>query len=194
MRLFAAVLPPTGARDELGLEVDRLRTLPGADRLRWTGRAGWHFTLAFMGEVDDRLLPELRERLARAAHRTPPFPLRIHSGGHFGDRVLWAGAAGGIAEVRLLADRSDAAARRAGVSMEEHRRYTPHLTIARSREDGGVRPYADELRAFEGTPWEVAELVLVRSSLPGGGVAGEVPRYETVGRWDLGGGAGEAPG
>ncbi|MFV2120541.1 2'-5' RNA ligase family protein, partial [Streptomyces sp. Act-28] len=75
MRLFAAVLPPRAAVEELAVVVEGLRALPGADRLRWTGRPGWHYTLAFMGEVDEALLPELTERLARAAHRTRPFPL-----------------------------------------------------------------------------------------------------------------------
>ncbi|MFI1399423.1 RNA 2',3'-cyclic phosphodiesterase [Streptomyces sp. NPDC020681] len=185
MRLFAAVLPPPAAADELALAVDRLRTLPDADGLRWTGRPGWHYTLAFMGEVDDGLLPELHERLGRAAHRTASFPLRIHGGGHFGKRALWAGAAGGLEEMRLLAERADAAARRSGVSMEEHRRYTAHLTIARSRADADLRPFVEALDAFEGAPWQVGELALVRSNLPVSGVPGEEPRYETVGSWPL---------
>ncbi|MEW2081499.1 RNA 2',3'-cyclic phosphodiesterase [Streptomyces sp. NPDC005283] len=193
MRLFAAVLPPARAVDELALAVDRLRSLPGSDGLRWTGRAGWHFTLAFMGEVEDGLLPELHARLGRAARRTHPFALRLHGGGRFGQRALWVGAAGGLEEMRLLAERTDAAARRAGVSMQEHRRYQAHLTIARSRDEADLRPYVEALEAFEGTPWEVAELSLVRSNLPVSGVPGEQPRYETVGSWPLGDGTGSSP-
>ncbi|MFI6639520.1 RNA 2',3'-cyclic phosphodiesterase [Streptomyces sp. NPDC050504] len=195
MRLFAAVLPPASVVAELGAAVDRLHALPEAGSLRWTGRAGWHFTLAFMGEVDDVLLPELRERLARAARRTEPFALRVHGGGRFGQRALWAGAAGGLDALRMLAERTDAAARRAGVPMDEHRRFAPHLTLGRTRraaEPGpdtvDLRPYVAALDAFEGTPWEVSELSLVRSNLPVGGVRGEGPRYETVGAWTLGAG------
>ncbi|MCM2391852.1 RNA 2',3'-cyclic phosphodiesterase [Streptomyces albipurpureus] len=194
MRLFAAVLPPAGAVAELAAAVDRLRALPGAEDLRWTDRAGWHFTLAFMGEVDDELLPDLQDRLARAARRTAPFPLRLHGGGHFGDRALWAGAAGGLDELRLLAERSYAAARRAKIAMAEHRRYTAHLTIARSRTDGGLRAYVDELSDFEGTTWVVEQLTLVRSNLPVSGVSGEQPRYENVGIWNLGAGTKAASG
>ncbi|MFF3289269.1 RNA 2',3'-cyclic phosphodiesterase [Streptomyces sp. NPDC003023] len=188
MRLFAAVLPPPTAVDELATEVAVLGRLPGADGLRWTGQAGWHFTLAFMGEVDDALIPDLHARLARAAHRTAAFPLRLHRGGRFGHRALWVGAAGGIEQMRLLAERADAAARRAGVGMEEHRRYQAHLTLARTRDGAGdLRPYVDALESFEGTPWEVGELTLVRSNLPVSGVPGERPRYEVVGSWPLGG-------
>lgn len=187
MRLFAAVLPPRAAVEELALFVEGLRRMPGADGLRWTGRPGWHYTLAFMGEVDEALLPELSERLARAAHRTGPFPLRVRGGGRFGHRALWAGAAGGLDDMRLLAERSDAAARRAGVAMDGHHRYQAHLTLARSRADTDLRPFVAELEHFGGDRWEVAELALVRSNLPVSGVPGEAPRYETVATWPLGG-------
>ncbi|MFG2979706.1 RNA 2',3'-cyclic phosphodiesterase [Streptomyces sp. NPDC048258] len=182
MRLFAAVLPPEAALAELRDAVRPLRD----DRLKWTGEPAWHFTLAFMGEVRDEVLPELHARLARAATRTAPFPLRLHGVGHFGDRALWVGAAGDLDTMRLLAERADAAARRAGVPMEQHRRYTPHLTLGRSR-DGTVplRPYLDALAGFEGTPWQADTLSLVRSNLPVSGVPGEQPRYETVGAWPL---------
>ncbi|MFF1507971.1 RNA 2',3'-cyclic phosphodiesterase [Streptomyces sp. NPDC058326] len=191
MRLFAGVLPPTSRLDELGDVVDRLHRLPGAEGLRWTSRPGWHLTLAFMGEVDEELLPELRVRLARAAHRTPPFPLRLHGGGHFGRRALWTGAAGGLDELRLLAERADAAARRAGVPMEEHRRYQAHVTVARARTgEVDLHPFLDVLGGFEGTRWEVGELALVRSNLPVSGVPGEQPRYEEVDGWPLEGAGG----
>ncbi|MGW2224338.1 RNA 2',3'-cyclic phosphodiesterase [Streptomyces formicae] len=190
MRLFAAVLPPDSATSELALAADKLKELPGADRLRWTGRAGWHFTLAFLGEVPDSTLPDLTARLERAAHRTPPFPLALRGGGHFGERALWAGAAGDVAALRLLAARADAAARKAGLVMEEHRRYRPHLTLARAKGETDLTPYVDALAPFDGTAWTVAELTLVRSNLPVSGVPGERPRYEAVGRWPLGGAAG----
>ncbi|MER5935405.1 RNA 2',3'-cyclic phosphodiesterase [Streptomyces sp. NPDC002054] len=183
MRLFAAVLPPEAAVAELR---DAVAALPPGERLRWTQEAGWHFTLAFMGEVEDRLLPELYERLGRAAARTAPFPLRLHGSGHFGNRALWTGAAGGLDGLRMLAERADAAARRAGVPMDQHRRYAAHLTLARSAHgDADLHPQLSALAAFEGTPWQVTELHLVRSNLPTSGIPGEQPRYEVVRSWPL---------
>ncbi|MBW5483954.1 RNA 2',3'-cyclic phosphodiesterase [Streptomyces bambusae] len=182
MRLFAAVLPPPAALAELNAAVG---ALPQNEALRWTSEPGRHFTLAFMGEVREELLPELRVRLERAADRTAPFGLRLHGAGHFGNRTLWVGAAGDIDGMRMLAERADAAARRAGVAMEQHRRYTPHITVARARATVALRPYTEALAAFEGTSWQVDELSLVRSNLPTSGVAGERPRYEVVGAWPL---------
>ncbi|MFE5758633.1 RNA 2',3'-cyclic phosphodiesterase [Streptomyces massasporeus] len=188
MRLFAALLPPDEVCRELGAVVDELRRQPGADGMRWTGRPGWHFTLAFYGEVDDGLVPALSERLERAARRTEPFPLAVRGGGQFGHgKALWAGAEGDLAALRLLAERAEAAARKAGVPMGEHRRYKAHLTVARSRAGGDVRAFLDTLAGFTGRTWTVRELCLVRSNLPTSGVPGEQPRYEAVGRWALGG-------
>jgi len=188
MRLFAAVLPPTDVASELALKVAELRKLPGADGLRWTGVPGWHFTLAFYGEVDEDVVPELSARLERAARRTAGFGLAVRGGGQFGQgRALWAGAFGDLPALRLLAERAEAAGRKAGVEMGEHRRYKAHLTVARSREAFDVRPYLDALDGFTSRTWTVGELALVRSNLPVSGVAGEQPRYEVAGRWALGG-------
>ncbi|RVU21411.1 RNA 2',3'-cyclic phosphodiesterase [Streptomyces antnestii] len=186
MRLFAAVLPPERALSELAGEVDQLQNVPGARRLRWTGRPGWHYTLAFYGEVADDLVPELSERLERAAHKTPPFELAIGGGGRFDGQVLWVGATGDLDTLAHLAHRAEAAARRAGVEMKEHRRYHPHLTVARGRDHADLRPFVDVLHEFSGSTWTVGELGLVRSNLPRSGVAGEQPRYEKVAGWPLG--------
>ncbi|MEU9597383.1 MULTISPECIES: RNA 2',3'-cyclic phosphodiesterase [unclassified Streptomyces] len=187
MRLFAAVLPPEDVTAALAAEVAVLRGLPGADGLRWTGRPGWHLTLAFYGEVDDDVVPDLSARLERAARRTAPFELALRGGGQFGrGRALWAGAEGGLATLRLLADRAESAGRRAGVEMGEHRRYRPHLTLARSRQPFDTRPYVEALAGFTGPAWTVTDLALVRSFLPASGVPGEQPRYEAVARSPLG--------
>ena len=186
-RLFVAVLPPGPAADELAGAVAPLHRLPGAMDLRWTAREGWHYTLAFLGNVDEELLPALDTRLERAAHRTEPFPLRIRGGGRFDGRVLWAGAEGGLGTLRLLAERAAAAARRSGIPMEKHQRHTPHLTLARSRAQADLAPYTAALEDFDGTQWEVGEIGLVRSDLPVDGVPGEQPRYRVVRAWPLGG-------
>ncbi|MGW5211321.1 RNA 2',3'-cyclic phosphodiesterase [Streptomyces sp. NPDC004051] len=187
MRLFAAVVPPEDVIRELAVEAEELRRLPGADALRWTGVPGWHFTLAFYGEVDDALVPELTARLERAASHTGSFELALCGGGRFGHgRALWTGADGDLHTLSLLADRTEAAGRRAGVAMGEHRRYKAHLTLARSRTGADVRPYVEALGRFRSRTWTVGELALVRSNLPRSGVPGEQPRYEVVARCPLG--------
>ncbi|MGW0711333.1 RNA 2',3'-cyclic phosphodiesterase [Streptomyces sp. NPDC002643] len=187
MRLFAAVLPPADVVDELAAVVGELKGRPGGERLRWTEAEGWHFTLAFYGEVGDDVVSELSRRLAKAARRGPGFSLALRGGGQFGrGRALWVGVEGDVAALRLLAGRAEAAGRKAGVDMGEYRRYRPHLTLARSRGERDVRGQVDALGAFAGRTWVVSELALVRSNLPVSGVPGEQPRYEVVERWGLG--------
>jgi 2'-5' RNA ligase len=195
MRLFAALLPPGEAATALAGAVEPLLALPGADRLRWTLREGWHFTLAFYGEVDeDHTLPGLRERLARAAARSAPLDLRLSGAGRFGDRALWVGADGDRRALERLAQAAHAAGRRSGVAMEEGRAFRAHLTVARARGRGtagasatGLRPYVEALGGFEGEAWTARELTLVRSRLPASGVPGEQPHYESIAAWPLGG-------
>ncbi|GAB2812569.1 RNA 2',3'-cyclic phosphodiesterase [Streptomyces chlorus] len=187
MRLFAAVLPPEDVSRELAVEVEALRRLPGADGLRWTGPPGRHFTVAFYGEVDDDLVPELTARLERAAARTEPFGLALDGGGQFGHgRTLWAGADGDLRTLSLLAERAEAAGRKAGVGTGEHRRYKAHLTLARSGTAIDTQPYLRALAGFRSRAWTVGEFALVRSNLPRSGVPGEQPRYEVVARCPLG--------
>ncbi|SDL16483.1 RNA 2',3'-cyclic phosphodiesterase [Streptomyces indicus] len=193
MRLFVAVLPPPAAVAELRTVVDELRNLPGADKLRWTEPAGWHFTLAFLGDVRDEARPRLEERLRRAAHRTPPFELALYRSGRFGQRALWAGVRGEVATLRRLAERAYAAGSKAGLALEDTHRFVPHLTLARSGEGRhqthpplvDLLPYAAELDGFAGEPWTADRLSLVRSHLPTSGIPGERPRYEEVGHWPL---------
>src|SRR5437764_982122 len=96
MRLFVAIALPGIAAEELDQVVAPLRAhWPG---LRWTGRDAWHLTLAFLGEVDEAVLPELSKRLQRAAGRHPPLALALAGAGAFPvparGRVLWTGVHG----------------------------------------------------------------------------------------------------
>lgn len=195
MRLFVAVLPPSAAATGVAAALEPLHTLPGAGRLRWTAPAGWHYTLAFLGEVPDAVRPALDERLARAAHRHQPCALRTAGGGRFGDRFLWVGAEGDLRGLARLADTVRAAARRAGAPCDEKHGFRPHLTVARTSKNAPVdlRPFAAALTDVRGTWWSADTLSLVASTLPRSGVPGEQPLYTTVGSWPLGGPAAVPP-
>lgn len=188
VRLFAALQPPVSVLAQVQSAVRPLRRLPGADRLRWTARPGWHITLAFFGEVPEDKRPALEARLFRAARRCPAFRLRLAGGGRFGDRVLWLGVAGARRTLVRLAGSVAAAARRERIRQED-RAYHPHLTLARSRGRTPVdlRAFVAALDGFAGAEWEVGELVLLRSRLPDSGVPGEQPRYERIAAWPLAG-------
>ena len=186
MRLFVAIALPGSAACELDQLVAPLR--PGWAGLRWTGRDAWHLTLAFLGEVDETLVPALSARLQRAAGRHLPLTLSLAGAGAFPNparaRVLWTGVHGDEPGLAALAGSVASGARKAGVTLApETRRYQPHLTLARCRAPLDVRPLIERLTGFAGTSWVAGEIYLIHSRL--GTQPGAQPRYETLGDWPL---------
>jgi RNA 2',3'-cyclic 3'-phosphodiesterase len=183
VRLFVALTPPESALDALEDAVAPLRT--AVPELRWTGRDSWHLTLAFLGEVREELLPELAVRLERAAHRHPPQHLAIAGGGAFPSarraQVLWAGFAADDKALASLADSVAAGARRAGAPPPgQHKKFRPHLTLARCRGPADVSELTRTLAGLSGTAWTASAIQLVRSHLSSG-----PPQYEELGSWPL---------
>ncbi|MEU7001021.1 RNA 2',3'-cyclic phosphodiesterase [Nonomuraea sp. NPDC046570] len=179
MRLFAALMPPPEVLDEVERAIAPYRAVvPG---LRWPDRATWHVTLAFFGEVPDRVLPELEVRLARAAARHEVKGLALQGVGAFPSvprgRVFWVGVSGD--PLTRLADSVRAGARRAGVEYTDAKRFHAHLTLARSRQESDLRPLAEPLADFSGSPWRAEAVHLVRSHL------GPPVRYESLAHWAL---------
>ena len=81
MRLFVAIALPASAAGELDSAVAPLRL--AWPELRWTGQDAWHLTLAFLGEVDEKVTGKLTVRLGRAAARHPRLPLSLGGAGAF---------------------------------------------------------------------------------------------------------------
>jgi 2'-5' RNA ligase len=177
MRLFVAVTPPSRVVEELQTATAAMRS--AHPQLRWALPDQWHLTLAFLGEVGDQARADLSARLGRVAARHAPMRLALHGAGRFGDRVLWTRVGGDVTALRGLAASVRAAALRAGIDVED-RPYRPHLTLARAREHGDLRPVVEAMADFAGSSWTAGELHLVRSHL-GAGPA----RYEQVASWEL---------
>ena len=121
MRLFVAVDPPAEEKARL---LDWLASGNlDSSRLRLTSSDQWHLTLSFYGETPAAVVPELTERLERAAQRSPAMSLQLAGTGSFPAdparaRVLWVGVDGDTAALSRLADRTGAAGRRAGLDLE----------------------------------------------------------------------------
>ncbi len=179
MRLFVAVYPSPAALESLAAA---LPALPEPWRLVPVARQ--HLTLTFLGDVPAARIAELEQRMGRAAARSGPLAIGLAGAGAFPSarraRVVWTGVAGDRDALIRLAERTSAACRRTGVSIED-RRYRPHLTLARARPPGGTDAGAiiAHLRHYAGPVEPVPEVVLVRSTL------GAVVRHEQIAAWDL---------
>ncbi len=154
-------------------------------RLRLTPSDQWHLTLAFYGETPAAVLPELTERLQRAAQRSQEMSLQLAGTGSFPAdparaRVLWVGVDGDTAELSRLAERVNAAGRRVGLDLEL-RKYRAHLTIARPRQGPiDLTTTLAALPPYAGEPWRATTVRLVRSHL------GPPVRHETLDELPLG--------
>jgi RNA 2',3'-cyclic 3'-phosphodiesterase len=180
MRLFVALDVPDAAVQHLERAVAQVRERHREPR--WVPCDRWHVTLAFLGEVGEPQLDPLSERLERAARRHGGFSLSFAGAGRFGNRVVWVGLRGDITPLARLAASVAAAARRAGVPVDD-RPHRPHVTLARGRTtsldlSGVVTALAD----YGGPRWRADSFSLVRSRL------GPQPVYEVLAGYQLGAG------
>jgi 2'-5' RNA ligase len=173
-RLFIAVDLPAGLRAELGGLRGEEPALGRA--LRWARPEGLHITLRFLGDVS----PERRDELIAALRALPPpapFELRCEGLGTFGSlarpRVLWAGVGGDLDAMRGLQAAVEGVCEALGWP-REGRPYSPHVTLARSRQGAFEERAALErlLAAHRERPfgeWTVEGFTLLRSRMGSGG-------------------------
>jgi 2'-5' RNA ligase len=168
--MFIAVDLPRALATEVGALCDGL---PGA---RWSNPEQLHLTLRFFAAVPEDRVAGLRADLARVAR--PPFPLGLRGVGVFPPRrrparVLWAGIAPleGITGLKTAIDAV------LGPDPEAaDRGFSPHLTLARFRDDPGasLNRYLTERAAFVTAPWTVEAFRLYRSTIGASGAVHEV--------------------
>lgn len=138
MRVFVAVFPPSEVLDRLSALVERVRR-PG-DGVSWVKRDNLHYTLRFLGEIEEPGRVEAACRAGRAAvEGMAPFEAILGAPGAFPNfrhpRVLWIGMSEGGPQLVLLARSLDEALRREGFGRPD-RPFAAHLTLGRAREPG----------------------------------------------------------
>jgi 2'-5' RNA ligase len=164
LRLFVAVDLPAAVRDSLQSAIRPLtKAIPGA---RWTRPDAWHVTMKFLGNVDPRLRGWLEGAVADAAAEARPFESRLHVLGAFPSsrraRVLWAGLEDPEGGFVALAGALDRLMERE--FPPEKRPFTPHLTLARFKEQAALPEDALAV-PIESDPFAVDRLILYRSHL-----------------------------
>lgn len=129
MRLFYAVdIMPVSSLKKL---TESLRSIQG---VRVPSDDSLHITLRFLGDVDKRKIPELREILDNVGEH-PSFSVTLQSVGAFPNelspRVIWVGVEdGGI--LQSLVSSIEEELKETGFPLER-RPFKPHLTVGRLR-------------------------------------------------------------
>lgn len=126
------------AQDQIKERLVRSLLRMGRDvRVQWVRPDSIHLTLKFLGDIEEDLVERIRAALAPAVSGVSPFSVGVERVGVFPDlrnpRVLWLGLSGPVETLVRLAADTDAALHSLGFPREE-RPFSPHLTLARIKE------------------------------------------------------------
>jgi 2'-5' RNA ligase len=106
--------------------------------VRWVAPDSIHLTLKFLGNIVVESTKDIVQAMAEAARGIPPFGLVVKGLGVFPNlkrvQVAWVGVQGEIDRLNQLQQRLDSNLSRLGFA-PEGRPFTPHLTIARLRDN-----------------------------------------------------------
>jgi 2'-5' RNA ligase len=137
IRSFIAIELPPEVQASLGRTQSRLRTDARAP-VKWVDPAIMHLTLKFLGNVNAGDIGNLTSALEEACRGVAPFQLQISGLGVFPSprrvQVVWVGLSGDVEKLGTLQKRIDAKLAPLGFKAES-RAFTPHLTLARVREE-----------------------------------------------------------
>jgi len=148
-RTFIAVAIPDDVRRRA---LDCIRALqPVAGDVKWVAPENVHWTLQFLGDVDDLDIPAVCDTAAAAAAEVEPFNVELRGAGAFPannrPRTLWLGAGAGADAMIALQAAVERALKKLGFR-GEHRRYVPHLTLGRIRHGRPPRELSEQLAAL----------------------------------------------
>ncbi len=146
-RLFVAIGLPESIRAELEQLQKQLKSF--ARDAKWVHVKGIHLTLKFLGYVDPDQIPEITETLASAAKNQFAVSVQARGCGFFPNarrpNVLWMG----VNAPELIPLQQEMEEKMAKLGFEkENRAYSPHLTLARFKDNRGLLPLAKETEQF----------------------------------------------
>jgi 2'-5' RNA ligase len=179
-RTFVAIEIGEAGLDQLDRIVQKLRS--SVDGFRWTRTDHLHVTVKFLGDVDNRDLPEICLILKEACQDLQPFGLRLRGLGTFPKgrppRVIWAGIEQEEGQsLQTLHDVLNSRLTRLGVA-REGRAFSPHVTIGRAKRGTRGGSLASQLESIgEGlnVDFSVEQVQLLASQKENGGV-----RYDPI--------------
>lgn len=172
MRLFLAVFPPPAAQKLAAQAIEKLRR--SGDGVSWVKPENLHYTLRFIGDVDDDGARRVAEAAREAAAAHDAFGVAFGPPGAFPTakkaRVIWLGLNHGNEPFAQLAASLEAALEKRGFEPEE-REFSPHLTLGRVKDAADWTSKLVAAGAPEGNSarFAVEAIAVVESQLAAGG-------------------------
>lgn len=177
-RIFVALNVPDEAKNKLFNIVYQLHP---DKNLNWEKKEKIHLTLKFVGDIDDELLPEIKNDL-KFLQEYETQKLQITGFGFFfrfkEPKILWAGLKFSN-ELKLIAKRLDDYFTKFGIE-KENREFKPHLTLMRIKNNPGdsfINKFKNS--KFEPIDFQCDSISLIKSELnPSGSVYTEIKKYK----------------
>ena len=136
IRTFIAIELPSFLKEELG-RIESILKAGNTTPVKWVDFESIHLTLKFLGDTESSRVGEIIEGIKNACVGISPFELKIKGLGVFPNvirtRIAWVGLVNTTDELSLLQ-------RNIELEMEkleyerETRKFSPHLTLARVRD------------------------------------------------------------
>jgi 2'-5' RNA ligase len=135
VRSFIAIELPDQLKEGLTQLQSRLKS-GSQPWLKWVDPYSTHLTLKFLGSIAADRISEIGRAMEAAAQGIPPFHLEVSGLGAFPNlrrvQVAWVGISGDIDKLNRLQQRIESNLAPLGFAAES-RPFTPHLTLARTR-------------------------------------------------------------
>jgi len=148
--------------------IDELRAV--ASHVKWVAADNLHWTLQFLGDLNDEEIAEVCLRVSRICAEVEPFTVEALGVGAFPSierpRVLWIGARDGNDAFRQLQSAIDDSLAKLGFRSEQ-RQFVPHLTLGRvcPGNNAALTQKLAELTEFSAGWMSVDEVIVFASEL-----------------------------
>jgi 2'-5' RNA ligase len=156
VRLFLAIDIPPRAREIITALQNRFKPL--GFNASWVAPENVHLTLQFLGDTPSEQIPDIHQGVSAAVTPVPQFTVTLKKIGVFPKlkkppRILWVGMEDPRNRLAVLQENIAKQMEEIGFPKEK-RNFTPHLTLARIRQDrGGKRAKLERLkREVESSP------------------------------------------
>ena len=188
IRTFIAIELPEAIKRAL-LELQQRLWVEPAAGIKWVAPESIHLTLKFLGWVVPARVEDIKSAISESAAGLKPFKLGLSGLGAFPNprrmNVIWCGLSGDVPRLEALQQSTEKNVSPLGFPTES-RAFSPHLTLARLREEVSLevkQKLADKLNKTKFEPdltIPVNSVSLMRSTLlPTGAV------YICLGRFPL---------
>jgi 2'-5' RNA ligase len=168
MRLFIAMPLPEKIEELLAEIIFDLKQI--RSKVKWVTPKNIHLTLKFLGDTDEKKIPEIIEAIKKIGSDYKMVISEINKLGAFPNlrrpRVIWAGLDGSIDILAEIAGKIENEMEKAGFE-KENRPFKSHLTLGRVKDNFGIADLTQAIEKYDFAPEQVVfdRIVLFKSTL-----------------------------